>query len=153
MGTDTPTKSLLVQEAPYPEVLQDLVDGLVYRPGWEFRLARLDRGQGSVGLTLVITTLGYDAYHVDRGEAYRVNHYMLVPPAAYNRASWRMWLFEQLLLVERHEAMEFFAFLSEEKLTRPYAPNHGFGWDPYLVTETATDADRRTSFRNELAPE
>jgi len=153
MGTDTPTKSLLVQEAPYPYTLQDLVDSLVYRPGWEFRLARLDRGQGSIGLTLVITTLGYDAYHADRGETYRVNHYMLVPPAAYNQPSWRMWLFEQVLLVEKHEAMEFFAFMSEEKLTRPYAPNHGFGWDPYLITEVASDVDRRTNFRNELAPE
>jgi len=153
MGTDTPTKSLLVQEAPYPDTLQDLVDSLVYRPGWKFRLARLDRGQGSIGLTLVITTLGYDAYHVDRGETYQVNHYMLVPPAAYNQPSWRMWLFEQILLVEKHEAMEFFAFLSEKKITRPYAPNHGFGWDPYLVTEVSWDRDRRTNFRNELSPE
>lgn len=162
MGTDTPTESLLMQEAPYPYDLQNLVDSLVYRPGWEFRLARLDRGQGSIGLTLVITTLGYDAYHPERGETYRVSHYMLVPPAAYNRASWRMWLFEQLLLVEKHESMEFFAFrqdhniapdgTAEDVLWRPYAPNHGYGWDPYLVTETATDADRRTSFRNELSP-
>lgn len=152
MGAETPTESLLMQEAPYPYDLQNLVDSLVYRPGWEFALRNIDRGQGSRGLTLVITTLGYDTYHPERGETYRVSHYMLVPPAAYNRASWRMWLFEQLLLVERHEAMEFFALREEKGRSRPYAPNHGFGWDPYLVTETATDADRRTSFRNELSP-
>jgi hypothetical protein len=151
-GTGTPTEPMLLQEAAFPPVLRSLVDSLVYRPGWTFRLADLDRGQGSRGLTLVITTLGYNSYHVDQGECYRVDHYMPVPPAAYNRASWRMWLFEQLLLVERHEAMEFFAFMSEERLERPYAPNHGFGWDPYLLTETATDASRRTSFRNELLP-
>lgn len=163
MATDTPIEPLLMQEAPYPHVLQALVDSLAYRPGWTFRLRHVNRGQGSIGLTLVITTLGYDAYHPDRGESYRVDHYMLVPPAAYNEASWRMWLFEQLLLVERHEAMEFFALAqdhniaqdgtAEDVLWRPYAPNHGYGWSPYLVTEVATDRDRRTSFRNELLPE
>jgi hypothetical protein len=144
----------MVQQAPYPAALQALVDALVYRPGWRFRLVPyLDRGQDSRGTTLVITTSGYDACHVDRGEGYRVSHYMLVPPAAYNEASWRTWLFEQILLVEKHEAMEFFAFMSEDKLTRPYQPNHGFGWDPYLLTEVTTEIDRRTSFRNELVPE
>jgi hypothetical protein len=152
MATDTPTEPLLLQEAPYPHALAEMVRSLVYRPGWAFKLAHTDRGQGSRGLTLIITTLGYNTYRVADGETYRVNHYMPVPPAAYNEASWRWWLFEQLLLVERHEAMEFFAFMSEEKLTRPYAPNHGFGWDPYLVTEVATGEDRRTNFRNEVQP-
>jgi len=145
----TGTRTELKQVAPYPAELAAMVAELEYRPGWEFSLEVLDRGQGSMGLTLVITTLGYNTYHPERGETYRVHHYMLVPPAAYNSASWRWWLFEQLLLVEKHEAMEFFQVAGE----RPYAPNHGFGWDPYLVTETATEADRRTSFRNELNPE
>lgn len=149
MATDTPTEPMLMQEAPFPHALQAMTDSLVYRPGWTFRLRHSDRGQGSRGLTLVITTLGYDSYHVDEGETYRVNHYMPVPPAAYNEASWRMWLFEQVCLVERHEAMEFFQISGE----RPYAPNHGFGWDPYLLTEVSAEADRRTSFRNELLPE
>jgi hypothetical protein len=156
MATGTPTEPLVLQEGPYPLILQDLAERLVYRPGWTFKLANINRGQGSQGLTLIITTLGYNTYHVEDGETYRVNHYMLVPPAAYNEASWRMWLFEQLLLVERHEAMEFFAMRAEPgspELNRPYQPNHGFGWDPYLVTETATDADRRTNFRNEVVPE
>jgi hypothetical protein len=49
--------------------------------------------------------------------------------------------------------MEFFALCDSpgsERRVRPYAPNHGFGWDPYLITEVTTDEDRRTSFRNEL---
>jgi len=71
-----------------------------------------------------------------------------------------MWLFEQLLLVEKHECMEFFALMQDhdiapdgtefESTWRPYAPNHGHGWDPYLVTEVATERDRRTDFRNEV---
>lgn len=155
MSTGTPTEGIhgfahqMGQVAPYPAELATLVAELEYRPGWTFELDSTDRGQGSQGLTLTITTLGYNTYHEDRGQTYRVNHYMPVPPAAYNAASWRMWLFEQLLLVEKHEAMEFFQVAGE----RPYAPNHGHGWDPYLLTEETTGAARRTNFRNELVPE
>jgi hypothetical protein len=98
----------MTQTAPYPTVLAELVAGLRYRPGWQFYLGHLDRGQGSEGLTLDIVTLGYNAYHPEQGQHYGVHHYMPVPPAAYNPASWRRWLFEQVLTVERHEAMEFF---------------------------------------------
>jgi len=83
---------------------------------------------------------------VDAGETYRVNHYMPVPPAAFDERSWRRWLFDQCLLVERHEAMEFFAIDDE----RPYAPSHGPGNDPYIVREVGTETDQRTSFRGEL---
>jgi hypothetical protein len=153
------------QLAPRPDPLYDLVSRLQYRPGWEFSLLDLDRGQGSEGLTLIITTQGYNSYHADRGETYHVHHYIPVPPAAYDERSWQRWLFEQLLLVERHECMEFFAFrvvsaqhsgefasLEDEQrgLIRPYAPSHGPGNDPYIVRELATEADQRTSFRGEV---
>ena len=90
-------------------------------------------------------------------------HYMPVPPAAFDRRSWRRWLFEQLLLVERHEACEFFRFeydtpnqIGTERLgtnhhvERPYAPHHGPGNDPYIVFEHGLDVDVRTSFRGEV---
>jgi hypothetical protein len=133
------------QQAPFPHVLAGLVEQLTYREGWLFRLADIDRGQGSTGLTLVITTLGTDSYHPEQTN-YRVNHYMIVPAAAYDERSWRRWLFEQLLLVERHECMEFFQ-IGDDK---PFAPSHGFGQDPYLVRELGTEQDRRMSFHNEL---
>ncbi len=135
-----------VQTAPDPLELRDLVDRCAYRPGWEVRLNHLDRGQGSVGLTLVITTLGYDSYNPDRGETYMVNHYMIVPAASYDRRSWRRWLFEQLCLVERHEAAEFFTIAGEHV----FAPSHGPGSDPYLLRELGTEMDQRTSFRGTL---
>jgi hypothetical protein len=140
------------QTAPDPEALAYLVERLSYRPGWAFKLADIDRGQGSEGLTLIITTRGYDSYHSDRGENYRVNHYMLVPPAAFDNRSWQRWLFEQCLLVERHECMEFFAIHDSpgsEHSVRPYAPSHGPGNDPYLVREVGTAEDVETSFRGE----
>src|SRR5712664_325841 len=95
------------QKAPYPEILVDLVRRLQYRPGWAIYIEHFDRGQGSIGLTLIIRTLTTNSYKPE-DKNYRVNHFMPVPPAAYNEQSWRRWLLEQILLVERHEACEFF---------------------------------------------
>ena len=134
------------QEAPYPEVLQSLIGGLAYKAGWRFQLVDLDRGQGSQGLTLVINITTPNSYHPEREIS--VHHFMLVPPAAYDERSWRRWLFDQILLVERHEAAEFFALGGD----KPYARSHGFGQDPYLIREIGTEEDRRRSFRNELTP-
>ena len=136
------------QTAPYPDLLEDLVNDLRYRPGWKFHLTALDRGQGSKGLTLDIITRGYNSHHPEQGENYNVHHYMIVPAASYNYESWRRWLFDQIMLVEKHEAMEFF-FIGDEQ---PYAPNHGPGHDPYVVREVTTDEARRTSFRGEVKP-
>ena len=84
-----------------------------------------------------------------------MNHYFAVPPATYNLASWQRWLFDQLGLVDLHERMEDYAVADSpgsEHVVRPYAPNHGPGWSPYIVCELTTDADRRTSFRGDLNP-
>jgi len=180
----------MVQEAPWPEILEELVDRLYYKPGWTFQLSNINRGQGSTGLTLVITTATPDSYHPEKN--IRVTHYMLVPPASYDRRSWCWWLFGQVLLVEQHEAMEFFALrddslpelqdrctcghpavahdgrdsscdgclpadqhrfkAQEPRFTRPYAPAHGPGNDPYMVLQHGTDLDRRTSFTGQVNP-
>ena len=135
----------LRQEAPYPGELAGLVDDLQYKEGWRTWLADMERDAGCSGLTLVIQRYGPDTYHPDRNM--RVNHYFPVPPATYNRRSWQMWLFRRFLDVEQHEAAEFFVISGR----RPYAPLHGPGNDPYLITELATDEERRTSFRGELS--
>lgn len=136
---------ILHQEALFPEELAELVTGTAYKPGWRVELIDMDRGQGSSGLTLRITVYAQDTYAPDTPIA--VWHFMPVPPAAYNRRSWQRWLFEQILLVERHEAAEFFQVNGE----RPYAPLHGPGNDSYLVAELADDTDRRTTYRGELS--
>lgn len=155
-GRHWPDDGKMHQEAPYPEVLADLVHRVQYRDNWTLRLATIDRGQGSQGLTLIITARVPNSR--SRHEAISVNHYMPVPPAAYDERSWTRWLFEQLLLVERHEAMEFFAVLDrhrdggDEVITeeRPYSPSHGPGNDPYMIREVGTVKDQRTSFTGEL---
>jgi len=137
------------QRAPYPSTLVSLVAQLKYRPKWSYKLENIDRGQGSEGLTFIITTVGFDTYNIDRGETYRVNHYFPVPPAAYDERSWKRWLLEQLLLVETHEACEFFQIGDE----RPFAPNHGPGRNPYDIVEYSTDEDRRTKYTGEVNDE
>lgn len=129
------------QEAPDPEILETLVSKLKYKPGWSFDLEDLDRGQGSAGLTLSIHIREPDSYNPTQW--INVVHYMLVPPAAFNEASWRRWLLEQILLVERHEACEFFQMGSE----RPYAPNHAPGNDPYIIFDQGTREGAETDYK------
>lgn len=134
------------QTAPFPEELADLVAKLHYRPDWKFELTdQHDRGQGSRGLTFVVVSQGYDTYNPERGETYRVQHFFPVPPAAYNRASWRRWILDRLIEIETHEACEFMVVDGE----RPFAPIHAPGHDPYVVREVARAEDARTTFRGE----
>lgn len=132
------------QTAPYPEALAQLVNGLQYKPGWTFFMSDIDRGQGSKGLTLKIYIVAPNTYHPE--QEISVVHYMIVPSASYNEQSWRRWLFEQILLVEQHEAAEFFQIDG----VRPFAPMHGPGNSPYLVVEYADEVQRRTSFRGDV---
>lgn len=140
------SKNNMVQQAPYPEALQTLVDNIKYRPGWVFNLDHIDRGQGSVGLTLIVTSLGYDTYHPERGESYQVNHYFIVPAAGFNEPSWLIWIHKCLVEIETHECNEFLQIGDE----RPFAPHHGPGWDPYATFIHGEDIDRRTNFRGEV---
>lgn len=136
----------MMQTAPFPTVLEELVDKAKYRPGWTLTLEDIDRGQGSMGLTLCIYTVGYDTYNVGKGPTYRVVHMFPVPPASYNEESWKRWLLDRLIEVETHEACEFLQI--DE--TRPFAPHHGPGWDPYIVLHHGSDIDARTDFRGNV---
>jgi hypothetical protein len=131
---------MMTQEAPFPTILANLVEKTKYRDGWEFYLMNRDRGQGSKGLTLAIYVTCVDTYQPDK--QIRIVHYFIVPAAAYDERSWRRWLFEQILLVERHEAAEFFQIDGK----RPYAPNHGPGNDPYIIFEEGTLQEKRTDY-------
>jgi len=156
------------QVAPWPDELVLLVNALRYRLhlGWKVTLeSDLERDHEDVhqgesrGLTLVVERKGPNSY--DHAEMMEVAHYFAVPPATYNRASWMRWLFDRLGDVDDHERMEDFTLdvsalgaegAAEGELVRPYAPNHGPGWDPYLVTVERTALDRQTSFRGEVNP-
>lgn len=136
----------MTQIADYPHNLQSLVERAEYRPGWQLLLVdNYDRGQGSKGLTFIVVGTFPDTYNPEN--ILRVQHLFPVPPAAYDDRSWRRWIFERLLEVERHEAAEFFKVDGE----RPYAPHHGPGNDPYIIFDHGTDLDVRTNFRGEVS--
>lgn len=139
---------VMQQIAPYPDALASLVERTQYRNGWRFTLENVDRDQDETGatvgrgLTLVIRTLGVNSYKPSDGETYRVHHYFIVPAATYDERAWQRWLFDQIVKVETHEAMEFFKIDKH----RPYAPNHGPGRDPYTIHERGTEKDAMTMF-------
>lgn len=135
----------MVQTAPFPHELEEIVRSLQYRPGWKFSLTNLERDPGSEGLTFMILSRGYDTYNPDQGENYRVWHYFPVPPATYNRESWLEWVRDRLLEVEAHETCEFMQVDGK----RPFAPNHGPGWNPYVVRTLSRIEDAETTFRGE----
>jgi hypothetical protein len=119
----------MTQTAPYPHDLAALVDECEYRRGWRVKLVDTDRGQGSKGLTLIITAIVQDSLNQD--ELIGVNHLFIVPAASYNRRSWMRWLLDRFLDVESHEACEYFRIGGE----RVYAPHHSEGEDPYTIFE------------------
>lgn len=128
-------------------LLEDLVSRITYKEGWHFRFEpNFDRGQDSRGPTVVIRIDVPNSYASE--QRFVVNHYMIVPDASYNVRSWRRWLFEQVLLVERHEAMEFFKI--DE--SRPFAPNHGPGNDPYFIFELGTVEDAQETSAGTARP-
>jgi hypothetical protein len=131
------------QKGPYPDALATLVDACTYRPGWRVELITCDRGQESVGLTLIITTDTVNSY--DHRQPVNVRHLFIVPAAAYDERSWRRWLFDRFVDVETHEAMEFFTIDGE----KPFAPDHKPGRDPYTIVERGTWTDADTNFRGE----
>lgn len=159
--------STMVQVAPWPTELEDLVRAFRYKPGWSFRLVsdlerdfeREDTERENCigrGTTLVITSLTYNSYRDytrDQPPDYRVNHYKIVPAATFNRRSWRRWLLDMCIEVEIHEACEFARFVDDNDHTeRPWAPHHGPGENPYVISEMGTETDVRTSFRGEMNP-
>jgi hypothetical protein len=139
------------QYGPYPHALAGLVGRLAYRLGWTFTLRDMERdhadthGAAAGGLTLVVYADVHDAYEPARRRP--VNHYFPVPAATYNEASWLRWLLGCVLLVEQHEACEWFRLGDGDGDVRPFSPTHGPGENLYSIKELATDEERRTSFR------
>lgn len=119
------------QVAPDPTILASLVSRLTYKPGWTFELKELDREQGSQGLTLCIAATVDDSFGT---EPIHILHLMPVMPAAYDEETWARWLLDQIILVEQHEAMEFFRIDGNNT----FMPEHAPGRNPYTIAEVKT---------------
>lgn len=157
--SDDPNGREMHQRAPWPTILKDLVGRLHVFPGWYVSLENWEDGD-SVGLRLCITVRGVDSYHPEDGRT--VIHPFIVPAATYNEQSWRRWVYERCMDVQRHELNEFFRLeVADTGLktgiapltVRPYAPNHGPGNDPYFTFELGTREGQRTRNDGSLSPE
>ena len=90
MNQVTTHKHVEVEPNPTWDVLRDLVAHMKYRPDWHVGLTEIHRQDGGHGLRFDMYSVGYDTYHPDRGQTYRVRHSFIVPPASYNEQSWAM---------------------------------------------------------------
>jgi len=114
------------------EALKSVVRGVTYKPRWsvsvDYRKRPTEHYAGSEGDTLVIHAEGVPN-SVCPGETTMIEHWLAVPPTSWERATWERWVLDQLILVEMHEAMEFYSVDGH----KPYFPAHGPGRDPYAI--------------------
>jgi hypothetical protein len=114
------------------EALRSVVSGVAYKPGWrvwvEYKKRESEHLTGSEGVTLCISATDVPDSTKPGATTY-IEHWMAVPPASWGRLTWERWVLDQLILVETHEAMEFYAVSGE----KPYFPAHGPGRDPYAI--------------------
>jgi hypothetical protein len=131
-----------VGNAQAVEVLAQLVERVTYKPGWKFELQEVNRGQGCAGLTLMISATLDDSSNP--GAKVGVLHLMPVLPAAYDEDAWMGWILEQIMLVEQHEALEFYKVDGEA----PFFPGHAPGRNPYGVARViaSTPKDHDTAY-------
>lgn len=107
----------MLQSAPWPNDLADLVDSLDYKPGWKFYLLGSSRPDGVQGLHLFIVAELPDAVN---GGMTKIAFPFSVPAVVRSREGWRDWLWECIADADRHERGEWFRIDGE----RPYAPKH-----------------------------
>lgn len=129
------------------QALAGVVADVTYKEGWQLSLDYIDRPTehfaGSKGLTLRIMAVVPDS--VRPGQTTNVEHWMAVPPTSWARDAWVRWVLDQLILVETHEAMEFYTVAGK----KPYFPAHGPGRDPYEISLTDNEIDRRRAAANQ----
>lgn len=101
----------------------DLVPSLRYKPGWEFKVG----GPGAGFLCVFARTP--DSMHPGRERT--TQHMFRLPDVDRSVEEWARWVFGRLLLVELHEAGEFF----QVGVFRPHFPHHQDEGDPYELVD------------------
>jgi len=108
------------QTAPFPHDLVQAVGGVTYKD-WSFTIDYYEREVGGEGLTLRIRFQAED--HATPGVAVFLIHDFEVPARILDMPSWQRWVFDAIMLAERHESMEEFkingqpVFFPEHKST------------------------------------
>ena len=99
------------------------VGSLAYKPGWKFRLG----GPGNRLLCIYAATP--NSLHPDQGRL--TQHQFELPGGELSDADWARWVLYCLLIVEQHEACEFFTVGD----VRPFYPHHQDEGSPYELVD------------------
>jgi len=105
------------------QIAQTVTPTLSYKPGWSFKIA------GPLGRFLCIYATTPDSGHPERTRI--TQHQFEVPDAIDTHQGFVRWVFDCLLLCERHEAGEFLAVDG----FRPFFPHHQNEGSPYELVE------------------
>lgn len=127
--SDLTVPRILWQTAPYPERLEMIVDDVHYKD-WALNLGNYEREVGGEGLTLRIRFQAADSSHDCEDCTPPVIfwiHDFEVPARVLDDESWTEWVFDCIMLAERHEAMEQFMVAGE----RVFYPAHSATSDMY----------------------
>lgn len=123
----------MVQKAPWPQDLADIVAQVEYKPTWSFELVEGERNDNVSGLTLLITERTLDAHKYKRGKGngkgIDITYPFSVPAVIHSREGWIYWLWECIADAEAHERGEWFKVDGE----RPFAPRHVPEADGYRI--------------------
>jgi hypothetical protein len=103
--------------------LGGLVAHLAYKPGWTFKLA------GPLGRFLCVFARTPDSLNPSNERI--TQHQFEVPDDLPDARAFLRWTLERLLLVEQHEASEFFQISGH----RPFFPHHQDEGSPYELVE------------------
>lgn len=113
------------QRAPYPYNLAEIVGGIAYKD-WSFTLDFYEREVCGEGLTLRIRFQAPDNCDPE-GRVVFLIHDFEVPARILDDESWQEWVFDCIMLAERHESMELFTVNSQ----RVFFPMHDARSDMY----------------------
>lgn len=102
----------------------------VYYKGWGFEVCHTDPSIGLRGMAfLIVRARVQDA--VTGNLNFEVMHEFVVPAVFMDDVGWGRWLIERIVLVEQHEACEFFWVDGQ----RPFFPEHGEKANPYRIVD------------------
>lgn len=118
-------RDMLWQTAPYPANLEMIVGDVDYKD-WAFTLDFYNREVGGEGLTLRIRVAAPDT-HEPEGPIIFWIHDFEVPARTFDPQTWQRWVFDCIMLAERHESMEQFRVAGEQV----FFPAHSATSDMY----------------------
>ena len=125
----------LWQAAPYPENLEMIVSDVDYKD-WALNLGVYEREVGGEGLTLRIRFPAADSSQdceiCAPPEVIFWIHDFEVPARTLDDEHWQRWIFECIMLAERHESMEAFRVAGH----RVFYPAHAVDADMYETKHT-----------------